>query len=165
MSDLIAFDELAKPITPPEPFKIVQWPDPILTQVAQEVVEITPEFKAFGLRMLHTLYKATTGIGLAAPQVGALFRVIVMAVPGHKPQIMFNPKVVNTSKSFVWQKESCLSVPGVQVLKFRNKWVSVKFKDLDGNLVRRKFHGVESICFQHELDHLDGIMMLEKKEL
>ncbi len=137
----------------------------ILRKKAQEVVKITPSLAKLADDMLETMY-ASAGIGLAAPQVGHSIRLIVVDVTSEeeprKPYQMFNPKVVNKVGACT-AEEGCLSVPGVWADVERPESITVEamgkngkpfaLKDIDGLLAR---------CIQHEIDHLDGVLFVDK---
>lgn len=158
MSDALTLEQPRQP----KVLTILDGSSPILKEVCQPVEEITPLFKRLALDMLYTLSQSKEGgVGLAAPQVGISARLLVMAIPGQRPEILFNPKIVNSSKSFLTKQEGCLSFPGEVRNVTRRTWVSVKFQDLSGNWVRRKYFGLASVCAQHELNHLDGKLFTE----
>lgn len=131
------------------------WPDDILTQVCPEIQTITDEHLELAGNMLNTLEQEPNGIGLAAPQVGSLARIFVMKVK--QPRICINPVIVKTSKGQIWFDEGCLSFPGETFRKRRYKWITVEYTELDGTRRHQKLFDLEAICFQHELDHLNGI--------
>lgn len=101
------------------------------------------------------------GIGLAANQIGLLKRVFVMGsttIPGFpKPFAVFNPEITNHSDKTVLDEEGCLSFPGLYFKVARPEWIEAKFQDRDGNTHEVKMDGYLAKCFQHELDHLNGI--------
>ena len=151
------------PLDPTRTLTILDGSNPILKEVCQPVEEITPLFKRLSLDMLHTLLQSKDGgVGLSAPQVGISVRLVVMAIPGKRPEILFNPVVANRSKSVLTKQEGCLSFPGKVRNITRSKWVSVKYTDLSGRPVRRKYFGLEAVCVQHELDHLEGKLFTER---
>lgn len=96
------------------------------------------------------------GMGIAAPQVGTPLRLCIVQ-KDRKPLVMINPVIVGKSKRLVVLPEGCLSYPGVQVRKPRQKEVTVSFLDLNGTTQKVLFQGIESVCAQHEIDHLNGI--------
>lgn len=107
------------------------------------------------------------GIGLAANQVGLFDRIIVIrfhdgqARPENKTLGMVNPVIVQRNKKWIPSREGCLSVPGKIVIKKRSKNVTVEWFDADGKEHHKKFVGMDAICIQHEIDHLDGILILD----
>lgn len=135
--------------------------DPILRKVSKEVKEITPKVQELIDDMLETMYEAN-GVGLAAPQVGVLKRIVVIDV-GDGPLVMINPQIVKTAGEQTGD-EGCLSVPGKAGQVTRPNEVTVQFTDEDGE--RYQVEGTEllarAIC--HECDHLDGKMYTDLVE-
>lgn len=136
--------------------------DEVLTKKCKEVTEITPRIKDLIEDMLETMYE-TNGVGLAAPQVGILKRIVVIDVTGEDPYILINPRIVETSGEQTGS-EGCLSVPGKAGIVTRPNYV--KAVALDVNMKPFELEGTEllarAIC--HELDHLDGHLYVEKVE-
>ncbi len=136
--------------------------DEILTKQCKEVKEMTPRTRMLIEDMLDTMYEAN-GVGLAAPQVGILKRIVVIDVTGEDPYILINPRIVETDGEQVGQ-EGCLSVPGKSGQVTRPNYV--KAEALDINMEPFVLEGTEllarAIC--HELDHLDGHLYVEKVE-
>ena len=136
--------------------------DEILTKQCKEVKEMTPRTKMLIEDMLDTMYEAN-GVGLAAPQVGILKRIVVIDVTGEEPYILINPRIIETDGEQVGQ-EGCLSVPGKSGQVTRPNYV--KAEALDINMEPFVLEGTEllarAIC--HELDHLDGHLYVEKVE-
>lgn len=133
--------------------------DPVLNKVCKEVKEITPKIQTLIDDMLETMYEAN-GVGLAAPQVGILRRIVVIDV-GEGPIVMINPTIIETSGEQTGD-EGCLSVPGKAGEVTRPNYVKARF--LDENMDEYEIEGEEllarAIC--HELDHLDGHLYVEK---
>jgi len=107
---------------------------------------------------LTRLMIASRGIGLAAPQCGHSVRLFVMQID-HCHKICFNPEIVEASQTVVDYTEGCLSFPGEQCTINRPDWIDVQYQDSHGNLITERLRGLMARCFQHELDHLDGITM------
>jgi peptide deformylase len=128
-----------------------------------EVVANDPETARLIEDMFETMYDAH-GIGLAAPQVGISRRLIVVHVneEDEKPFALFNPVVVESSKSKEKGEEGCLSIPNVSALVERPTEVVVEGVDPNGNPVRIEADGMLARCLQHEIDHLDGILFLDR---
>jgi len=101
------------------------------------------------------------GIGLAAPQVGISRRLFVMAVAG-RYRSCFNPEVTEKSTVLVDFDEGCLSFPGDQCIIKRPDWIEVRYQDHAGTEINDVLYGLEARCFQHELDHLDGVTMWDR---
>lgn len=136
--------------------------DPILNKVCKEVKELTPKMKVLIEDMLDTMYEAD-GVGLAAPQVGVLKRIVVIDVTGENPYVMINPRIVETSGEQTGQ-EGCLSVPGKYGIVTRPDYVKAVALDID--MKPYEVEGTEllarAIC--HELEHLDGHLYVERVE-
>ncbi len=136
--------------------------DEVLGKKCKEVTEMTPRIKELIEDMLETMYEAN-GVGLAAPQVGILKRIVVIDVTGETPYILINPRIVESSGEQTGN-EGCLSVPGKSGVVTRPNYV--KAVALDVNMKPFELEGTEllarAIC--HELDHLDGHLYVEKVE-
>lgn len=136
--------------------------DEVLNKKCKAVTEMTPRTKELIEDMLETMYEAN-GVGLAAPQVGILKRIVVIDTTGDDPHILINPRIVETSGEQTGQ-EGCLSVPGKSGQVTRPNYV--KAVALDVNMNEFELEGTEllarAIC--HELDHLDGHLYVEKVE-
>ena len=143
---------------------VLRWPDARLAAMCRAV---GPGDDVAGLAadMLATLYHAA-GRGLAAPQVGAMVRLFVMD-SGWKqgapdPMVFVNPEVVAVSDDRATLGEGCLSIPGISVDVTRPVQVDLRWQGLDGQVQQRGFSGFEAACIQHEIDHLDGIVTLDR---
>lgn len=101
------------------------------------------------------------GIGLAAPQIGRSLRLFVMAVQG-RSRVCFNPKIIESSRINAEFPEGCLSFPGEQCIIKRPDTIIVRYQDAKGEWMETNLVGLEARCFQHELDHLDGIIMHDR---
>ena len=134
----------------------------VLTRKCREVTEMTHRIRELIEDMLETMYEAN-GVGLAAPQVGVLKRIVVIDTTGEDPHILINPRIVESSGEQTGQ-EGCLSVPGKSVQVTRPNYV--KAVALDVNMKEFELEGTEllarAIC--HELDHLDGHLYVERVE-
>lgn len=142
-------------------FKIVEIGDPVLRQVAKPVKEITPNILKLLNNMADTMYDAE-GVGLAAPQIGISKRVIVVDI-GEGLIELINPEIIACEGKEV-AVEGCLSVPGKQ--GDVERWARVKVKGLNrqGEPVEYEAEGLLARAFQHEIDHLDGILYVDKAE-
>ena len=142
--------------------KIREMGDPVLNKTCKEVTEITPRIQELIDDMFDTLYEAD-GVGLAAPQVGILKRIVVIDTTGEDPVLLINPKIMETSGEQEGY-EGCLSVPGKTGFVRRPNYV--KAIAYDENMEPFEIEGTElmarAIC--HELDHLDGHLYVEKVE-
>ena len=138
--------------------------DSVLNKVAREVTEVTPKIVELIDDMLDTMYDAC-GVGLAAPQVGILKRIVVIDVSpeGDSPLILINPTIVETSGEQTGQ-EGCLSVPNKAGIVTRPDYVKVRAFDEEMNEFEVEGTGLLARAFCHELDHLDGHLYVEKVE-
>lgn len=136
--------------------------DPVLEKVCKEVKEMTPRTLELIDDMYDTLYEAN-GVGLAAPQVGVLKRIVVIDTTGDDPLLLINPKLMEASGEQTGY-EGCLSVPGKTGQVTRPNYVKVKA--YDENLDPIEVEGTELLAraIMHELDHLDGHLYVEKVE-
>ncbi|MCR4901912.1 MAG: peptide deformylase [Butyrivibrio sp.] len=141
---------------------IREYGDEVLAAHCKEVKEVTPRIKELIDDMLETMYEAN-GVGLAAPQVGVLKRIVVIDTTGDDPHILINPVILETSGEQTGY-EGCLSIPGKSGIVTRPNYAKVKAYDI--NMQEFILEGTEllarAIC--HELDHLDGHMYVEKVE-
>lgn len=141
--------------------------DEILSKKCREVEVIDDKIKELAQDMLETMYK-NDGIGLAACQVGILKRVVVYDVEyiqedGKKEgHVLINPKITSRSKSMIEVEEGCLSFPDIYDNVIRHEKVTVEYTDLDGKKKKIYAKDIEAVCLQHEIDHLDGIVFLDR---
>jgi peptide deformylase len=137
--------------------------DPVLRAKGRPVGEITPEIRAIVDDMIDTMYEEV-GIGLAASQVGVLLRLMVVGDEnGGHARALVNP-VIAESGGQVTEEEGCLSIPGVFAPVTRAAWVRLEAKDLEGQPVSIRARGLQARVFQHEMDHLDGILFIDRLE-
>ncbi|MBI1209786.1 MAG: peptide deformylase [Azospirillum sp.] len=143
-------------------------PDPRLKLKAKPVVEVDRRIVRLMDDMLETMY-ANKGIGLAAPQVDVRERVIVADVAEkgepRQPIWLANPEVVEASPDLVPGSEGCLSLPDHYADVIRPSWVRIRYLDRDGVCREMAADGLLSICLQHEIDHLDGILFVDHVSL
>ena len=135
--------------------------DPILEKVCKEVKEVTPRIKELIEDMLETMYDAN-GVGLAAPQVGILKRIVVIDV-GEGPIVLVNPVIVESSGEQTGE-EGCLSVPGMSGIVTRPNYVKVRALNEDMEEIEMEGEGLLARAFCHEIDHLDGKMYVSLVE-
>ena len=147
----------------PEKLKILIFPDPRLRKVAKKVTKFDKSLKKLADAMLHTMYNAN-GIGLAATQVDRHLRLIVMDLSENKddPRVFVNPsyKILDNHSLFEFE-EGCLSIPGFNELISRPDKIDLKWQDLEGNEHSDKPEGLLTVCIQHEIDHLEGKLMVD----
>lgn len=136
------------------------WGDPVLTQAATEVADIDGRIAALVERMTDTMYDAN-GLGLAAPQVGVGKRLFIYELEDEPLRTVINPTIVETRGEWEFE-EGCLSIPGLYFPIVRPKEIHITGWDLDGNEVSIEADEVEARCLQHELDHLDGVLLLQR---
>ena len=140
-------------------------PDPRLKKLSAPVADSSDALRELSEKMLRAMYEAP-GIGLAAPQVGVMNRMIVLdcvkeeGAPA-RPLVMLNPEVVEVSDALNTYEEGCLSIPEQFADVTRPADVTVAWMDLDGNAQRETFDGLWATCVQHEIDHLDGKLFID----
>lgn len=142
-------------------FPIRVFGDPVLRQRAAEVGEIDARVVRLSEEMVETMH-AAPGVGLAAPQVGVERRIFVYDV-GEGPRTVINPEILESSGEWEYE-EGCLSVPELHWPIIRPKQVHLIGRDLDGNELSIEADELLARVFQHELDHLNGILLLERLE-
>ncbi len=145
--------------------EILTFPNPILYKRSREIKEVNGKLVKLVDDMLETMYKAP-GIGLAAPQIGENIRLIVFDLSPReskekRPQYLINP-VITASEGIVVEEEGCLSVPNVREKVKRYAHVEVKGLDLDGKEKIWEAQGLLAVVFQHEIDHLNGVLFIDR---
>jgi peptide deformylase len=147
---------------------IVNLPDPVLRRKAHKVTDFDRDFEQLVTDMIETL-RAAPGVGLAAPQVGVSKRVIVIEYGDEEDEeapkklyVLANPEIVSASEQVVKGVEACLSVPGLVGEVERYYGVTVKGMNRKGKPVKVKAQGWLARIFQHEMDHLDGIVYTDR---
>jgi peptide deformylase len=141
---------------------ILRFPDPRLKTRADPITEIDDEIRRLAQDMAETMYGAP-GIGLAATQVNVHKRLIVVDASETRDRllVLINPDLVESEGSRIGE-EGCLSVPGIYDMIERAERVVVDFLGLDGNRRRVEAEGMLSVCLQHEMEHLDGKIFVER---
>jgi peptide deformylase len=143
---------------------IIVAPDPRLKQVAKPVDKVDAEVREFMRDLLETMYHAP-GIGLAAPQVGRLSRIIVADIAKSEdtraPLMMANPEIVAVSDDDSAYEEGCLSLPDHYADVVRPAWAEIAYLDENGASRKIRAEGLLATCLQHEIDHLDGILFVD----
>jgi peptide deformylase len=141
--------------------KVRRYGDPVLRRRAEPVGEITPEIRKLVEDMVDTMYDEV-GIGLAAPQVGVSLRLIVVGDEGGQGvRALVNPLLVDQGGQAT-AEEGCLSIPGVFAQVTRADWVRVEAHDLEGRPLRVEGRGLLARVLQHEMDHLDGVLFIDR---
>ncbi|MCL2395268.1 MAG: peptide deformylase [Acidimicrobiaceae bacterium] len=141
-------------------YQLRLWGDPVLTQAATEVADIDGRIAGLVERMTDTMYEAN-GLGLAAPQVGVGKRLFIYELEDEVLRTVINPTVVETRGEAEFE-EGCLSIPGLYFPIVRPKEIHITGWDLDGSEVSIEADDIEARCLQHELDHLDGVLLLQR---
>ena len=143
--------------------KILEFPDPKLRQRANEVTVFDNTLKITCEDMLETMYNAK-GIGLAAIQVDILKRIVVIDLSEEKnnPLIFINPEIIKASDDTKQHEEGCLSVPGVYESVTRPNSFTGRYLDADGRVHELEADGLLSVCLQHEIDHLNGRVFVDR---
>ena len=143
---------------------IIVWPDPRLKRVAEPVTVFDAKLQALIDDMVETMY-AEQGIGLAAPQVGINQRLFVVDADPEdseaRPRLLINPELVEAEGEILFD-EGCLSVPGETIEVPRSTRVRMRAQDRDGHFFEIEAEGVLAIALQHELDHLDGKLIVDE---
>ncbi len=139
-------------------YQIRLFGDPVLTQRASEVTDIDGKLVRLAEDMVETMHDAH-GLGLAAPQIGIQKRLFVYQLPEQEPVTIINPTITETRGEWEYE-EGCLSIPGLFFPIVRPKEIHLTGYDLEGNEISIEADEVEARCFQHELDHLDGRLLL-----
>ena len=138
-------------------------PDPILRRKTKRVSAIDKSVKKLIANMRETLHADAGRVGLAAPQVGVSLRVTVICLPDEEDIILVNPEIVRR-KGQRLVSEGCLSIPGYVGQLFRAESVTVKGLDLNGKPFRIKAEGLLSQALEHETDHLNGVLYIDRME-
>ena len=140
---------------------IIKYPRPVLRARAAETPPPDDGLRALADDMLETM-RAANGVGLAAPQVNRSVRLIVASGGGGAPLFFFNPRIVGVSADTEEREEGCLSMPGISAPVRRPAAVSVCGLNLDGAEYCVEAEGLLSFCLQHEIDHLDGVLFIDR---
>lgn len=157
---LVEKKKLAKP-----PLEVHHLGDRVLRQPAKRVAKVDDEIRQIVRQMLQTMY-SEDGIGLAAPQVAINKQIIVVDIdpenPEHPPLVLINPVIKAFSKEIEVCQEGCLSIPGVYLDVQRPETIEVSFKDEQGRPQTIKASGLLSRAIQHEIDHLNGVLFVDR---
>jgi peptide deformylase len=147
------------------PLNVHQLGDKVLRQPAKRVTKIDDELRETARKMLQTMY-SQDGIGLAAPQVGIHKQLIVVDCeledPNAAPYVLINPEIKKFGRVLAQDQEGCLSVPGVFADVMRPDSIEVTYKDEYGRLQKLQADGLLSRVIQHEIDHLNGVMFVDR---
>lgn len=155
----------------PEVLPISQLGDPVLRQVAQPISRVQDEWVQDLVEDLVATLRQSHGVGIAAPQVAEPHRLLIVAsypnprypnAPEMEPTPMINPRLVDYSLETAKDWEGCLSIPGIRGLVPRYEAIEIEYTDPSGKLQRRELSGFVARIFQHELDHLEGVVFLDR---
>ncbi|MED5262052.1 MAG: peptide deformylase [Myxococcota bacterium] len=146
--------------------EVLQFPDPRLKRKSEPIREITDTHRELAAEMCQVMYDEP-GIGLAAPQIGEPIRLIVVDTEWGEEGaerdalVVVNPEISEPEGNIVWN-EGCLSVPDYNADVERAERIRLTGLDLDGNPIEEHAEGLRAVCFQHEIDHLDGILFIDR---
>ena len=146
--------------------EVVQFPDPRLKLVSKPILEINDEIRELAADMIEVMYDEP-GIGLAAPQVGVSLRLFVIDTDwsdeevGRNPLVVLNPEIHEREGRVSWD-EGCLSVPDYNAVVERDAKLTLRGLDLEGKPIEERAEGLRAVCIQHEVDHLDGILFIDR---
>ncbi len=141
-------------------YKIRLYGDPILRKKARKVDVFDDNLNEILEEMIETMYLGD-GVGLAAPQVGLTLRMFVMDV-GDGPKKVVNPSIIEMSEEKETAEEGCLSLPDIFEDVERSVWIEVEYQNERGEPVKERLEGYEARVFQHEYDHLNGILFIDR---
>jgi peptide deformylase len=159
----------------PSNLRLRTYPDPALRQKATPIPQVTDEVRKVAARMIEVM-REEDGIGLAGPQVGLPWRIFVADVPpGDKrsvtsdpptatsgPQVYINPILSAPTGDLTTYEEGCLSLPDIRGDVIRPPTITITYTDIEGNKVAQTATGLLARCWQHETDHLDGVLIIDK---
>jgi len=156
-----------------ETLQISQLGDPALRQVAQPINNIHDQWVQTLIDNLMTALLSANGVGIAAPQLAAPYQVLIVAsrpnlrypnAPAMSPTVMVNPRLLSHSQDRVKDWEGCLSVPGIRGLVPRYQAIAIEYTTSDGTIKRQELTDFVARIFQHEFDHLSGLVFLDRIE-
>jgi peptide deformylase len=146
--------------------EVLQFPDPRLKRLSEPVTGPAAVLRALADGMLAVMYDEP-GIGLAAPQVGHAIRLVVIDTDWsdegaeRNPTVILNPEIVEHEGKILWD-EGCLSVPDYTAEVERAERIVVRYRNLDDQEISEDVSGLRAVCFQHEIDHLDGVLFIDR---
>ena len=147
------------------PLKIYMLGQETLRTPAIRIVKVDDSIRKLAKDMLVTMYSAK-GIGLAAPQVGVQKRILVIDLnfedPDTPPNVFINPEIISSSASLDTYEEGCLSIPGVYLNVLRPSSIKLSYRDEMGRPKKMNAEGLMARCIQHEIDHLNGVLFVDK---
>ena len=147
------------------PLKIYMLGQETLRSPANRIVKVDDSIRKLAKDMIITMYSAK-GIGLAAPQVGVQKRILVIDLnfedPDAPPNVFINPEIISSSASLDTYEEGCLSIPGVYLNVLRPSSIKLSYRDEMGRPKKMNAEGLMARCIQHEIDHLNGVLFVDK---
>ena len=141
--------------------KFVYYPDKILREKTKKITKFNTELKEIAAEMIKMMHKEK-GVGLAGPQVRLSQSIIIVEANPRKIKVLINPEITNHSKETCIGEEGCLSFPKIYGLVERYKKITVKYQDLTGKIRKIKANDFLATALQHEIDHLNGIVFIDK---
>ena len=139
-------------------------PDPVLLRISAPVEQVTDDVRALITDMIDTMYEAD-GIGLAAIQIGVPLRILITDVGGkdapRAPRVFINPELTPLTDEQDAYREGCLSVPKAWAEVRRPQHIRARYLNAEGTECEEELHGLQAVCLQHELDHLNGILFID----
>ena len=150
--------------------EIIKYPNLVLKKKCREVKEVTEEIRNLGQAMIESMTESQ-GLGIAAPQVGELKRIIAVHLVKERgseakvevePRVFINPKIVKRSKEDELEEEGCLSFPGLWLKIKRASRVEIEALNEKGEKIHLEAQGLPARILQHEIDHLDGILFIDR---
>jgi peptide deformylase len=142
-------------------YSIRTFGDPVLKTQAAPISDVDGKLVRLVDDMFTTLYDSGNGLALAAPQIGVQKQIFVWDLGEGDQQVIFNPEIVDSDGEWVYD-EGCLSIPGLYVEMIRPKTVLMRGVDINGEIVEREADELEARMYQHELDHLNGVLMFDR---
>jgi peptide deformylase len=141
------------------------FPDPVLRKPAEPVTDFGKKTVELAQKMHQIMKSQTHGIGIAAPQIGVSRRMAIVDVssrmPGAKKLVLINPEILD-AKDEQPSREGCMSVPDYTGLLRRYFWIKFKWQDETGAVQQKISTGIEAVCIQHEIDHLSGMLFIDR---
>lgn len=147
----------------PSTLRIVYYPHPVLLRPAEKITEVTDEVRAVAWRMIDLMHQVS-GVGLAAPQVALPWRLFVANPTGDPVDdaVFINPVLLHPGRELADEEEGCLSLPDIRGVVRRPQSMTIRALDLEGRAIETSSDGLPARIWQHETDHLDGIMIIQR---
>lgn len=146
-------------------YAIRKFPEPVLRQISKTIVYFDSALEKDVKRLIKIMKSQPGGVGIAAPQIGLLKRIAIVDVspkiPGAKLLILINPEIIKLDREIVL-REGCMSLPDYTANVRRFDELVVRWQDLTGKTVNHHSTGLEARCIQHEVDHLNGVLFVDR---